>query len=221
MDSKEFFVGLDLGQARDYSALCAVERVLEVSLAEGAMLVTFNVRHLEIFPLGTPYSEVVETVGILMQQPELAHHTTLVIDETGVGRPVMELFQSAGMDPVGITITGGPKVTSSATGYVVPKAELVDALTVRFQNGRIKISPALDEAEKLKAQLEAFTVKINKRGRETFEAMDEEIHDDLVLALSLAIWLGDRNGVSPDDFSSAGDDEGRNQNFNYLTGELE
>lgn len=221
MDSKEFYVGLDLGQARDYSALCAVERVLEVSLEEGAMLVTFNVRHLEIFPLGTPYSEVVDTVWILMQQPELAHHTTLAIDQTGVGGAVFEMFRSAGMEPVGITITGGNTITSTPTGFNLPKSELVDALTVRFQNGRIKISPELDDAVKLQEQLENFTVKINKRGHETFEAMDETVHDDLVLALSLAVWLGDRNGMSPDDFSLVGDDEAENRSFNYLTGALE
>ena len=223
MDGKEFYLGLDLGQARDHSALCAVERVLEVSLQEGAMLVTFNVRHLELFPLGTPYSEVVETVGIIMEQPELSHNTTLIIDQTGVGEAVMEMFRNApvSMNPIGITITGGQKVNNTPDGYTVPKVSLVDALTVRFQNGRIKISPELPEAVKLKEQLENFTVKINKRGHETYEAMDETVHDDLVLALSLAVWYGDLNGMSPDDFSLVGDDEAENRRFNPLTGTLE
>ena len=221
MNGGEYFIGLDLGMARDNSALVAVERVIEVSLKEGAMLVLYNIRHLQTFPLGTTYSDIVGEVSILLQQPELRHDSTLVVDKTGLGSPVIEMFENAGINPTGITITGGQQVSSVSGGYNVPKSELVDALAVNYQNGRIKISPKLPEAKKLEQQINNFTAKIKKGGREIYEALDEQIHDDLVLALSLAIWLGNREGVDPDDFSRAGDDEERNENYNYLTGELE
>jgi len=223
MHGKEFYLGLDIGQAKDYTALCAVERVIDVSLKEGAMIAMYNVRHLETFPLGTPYGDIVEHVSILMEQPELLHDTTLIIDKTGVGSAVFEMFESAGIYPIGITITGGEKITQVSGGYNVPKAELVDALAVSFQNGRIVIADELSEGERLATQLESFQVKIKKRsGRESFEAMEEETHDDLVLALSLAVWYGNRNGVSTQGFETGlQNDEEINKSFNPLTGTID
>ena len=131
------------------------------------------------------------------------------------------MFENAGINPVGITITGGQQVSSVSGGYNVPKSELIDILTVNYQNGRIKISPELPEAKKLEQQIENFQAKRRQSGKDSFEAMDEQVHDDLVLSLSLAIWYGNREGMSSDDFSRVGDDEAENSSYNYLTGELE
>src|SRR6266851_9529334 len=64
----------------------------------------YQVGHLERMPLGTPYPGIVAHVGRLLGKlpdPEL------VIDYTGVGRPVFDLFTYAGISPVGVLITGG------------------------------------------------------------------------------------------------------------------
>ncbi len=48
-----YTVGLDLGQAKDYTALCVLERHGEAEQA------VFHARHLERFPLGTSYPAIV------------------------------------------------------------------------------------------------------------------------------------------------------------------
>jgi hypothetical protein len=50
----------------------------------------FQVGHLERVPLGTPYPGIVAHVGRLLTK--LPDHSELVIDFTGVGRPVFDMF---------------------------------------------------------------------------------------------------------------------------------
>jgi len=55
----------------------------------------FQVGHLERVPLGTPYPGIVAHVGRLLGK--LPPGTELVIDITGVGKPVFEMFTYAGI----------------------------------------------------------------------------------------------------------------------------
>lgn len=55
----KFFIGLDLGQAHDYSALCVIEKINNSKTSKTA---SYHVRHLERFQLGTSYPAIVERV---------------------------------------------------------------------------------------------------------------------------------------------------------------
>ena len=48
-----------------------------------------------------------QEVALLLRRPPLAGNCELVIDDTGVGRAVGDLFETAGMDPIRVTITAG------------------------------------------------------------------------------------------------------------------
>src|SRR5262245_30493139 len=94
-----YFIGLDLGQAQDYSALCIVERTNrpDPQAPEGEKprdVNCYGVRHLHRWKLGTPYSIIVEEVVTLCARPPLPG-ASLVLDATGVGRPVVEMFRAA------------------------------------------------------------------------------------------------------------------------------
>lgn len=180
-----YLLGLDLGQARDYTALTVAERIGE----EDAL---YHVRHLQRFELHTPYPVVVRRVVEMLRLPQLAD-TTLIVDATGVGRPVVDLLHAAGLDPVAVTITGGDSVTTdSEGGYRVPKRDLVGVLQVLFQTQRLKIAAALPDADTLTRELLAFEVKITTSANDTYGAWREGAHDDLVLAVALACWWGER-----------------------------
>ncbi len=49
-----------------------------------------RLRYLKRFALGTPYPEVVDEVRRLLQTPLLSG-SVLAVDQTGVGRPVVEI----------------------------------------------------------------------------------------------------------------------------------
>lgn len=179
-----FFVGLDLGQAQDYTALAVLERIENGE---------YHVRHLERFKLGTPYPAVVERVRRLMLTRPLLNRSVLVVDRTGVGAPVVDMFRRENLRPIAITITGGNSVSSGEGGYHVPKRDLVSTLQVLFQTGRLKVAAELPEARLFVDELLNFHVKIDARtAHDSYGAWREGTHDDLVLAVALAAWYGER-----------------------------
>lgn len=132
-----YFVGVDLGQRQDYTALCVLEEPawLEGYLTEASSLRCLNraglselagmksgwtspadlspsvceqvlslnyhegkppgaplsLRHLERFPLGTSYPQIVERVRNMLATPPLFdRRVALVVDATGVGAGVVD-----------------------------------------------------------------------------------------------------------------------------------
>jgi hypothetical protein len=165
----------------------------------------YHLRHLERLPLGTPYPQVVEHVVALLTRPPLAQHVRLAVDATGVGLPVVDMFLAEGprrradlargrtFYPV--LITGGDQTTHERGIWRVPKRTLVASVQVLLQSERLKIAATLPEAATLTRELLNFRVKITLAAHETYEAWREGIHDDLVLATALAVWLGEYEAV--------------------------
>jgi hypothetical protein len=157
---------------------------------------SYHVRHLERPPLGTKYPAVVERVRAIMATPPLGKDTPLVLDKTGVGTAVADMFAAAGMRPWAVTITGGDEVIRDGAYHTkVPKRELVGNLVMLFQSERLRIAEGLVDASVLVNELVNFKVKVNlATGHDSYEAWRESVHDDLVLAVALACWHGERGG---------------------------
>jgi hypothetical protein len=130
---------------------------------------------------------VLADVKALFAAPPLTG-TVLAIDRTGVGRAEVDQFVSAGIAASlrPLTIAGGEK----SGGGSVAKKDLVGAVQVPFQNRRLQIAEGLPLASVLADELAAFWVKITLAGNETFEAWRERDHDDLVLAVAMALYMG-------------------------------
>jgi len=178
---RDFVLGLDLGQAADFTALAVVERM------PTGYSVPFLAR-----TRGKPYPEIVAKVADLVRRPPLASASRLVVDATGVGRPVLDMIRAAGLDPLAVTITAGAKVSGGRRAARVPKRDLVTALLVAFQAGTLKIAASLPHASTLAAELSAMRVRITAAGTDQYGPWREGEHDDLVLALALAVWTAER-----------------------------
>lgn len=63
-----------------------------------------------------------------------------MVDQTGTGAPVVDLFNQAGLNPVGVMIHAGADVKNEGRTWKVPKRDLIAVLVVLFQTGRLKIS---------------------------------------------------------------------------------
>jgi hypothetical protein len=185
-----FFVGLDLGQKRDFSAVAVVERVSVDS-------VVYHLRYLERIALGTPYPAIVDRVYELLKSAALCGSPTLVTDATGVGLPVVDLLHKRGISPVAVTITGGSNVSGRSDVFRVPKRILISALVRLFETGRLKIADGIPSSTELVQELLDFKVRINPRTRhESYEAGRRDSHDDIVLAVALACWYGECTAVN-------------------------
>ncbi len=194
-----YISGLDLGQQNDFSALAVLERSDGPDPNRPERAVSFySCRHLQRWPLGTAYTQIVARVGEIMATAPLPG-TALAIDQTGVGRAVVDIFREARLPcrlrP--ITITAGAAVSQDEDGYHVPKKELVSVLQVLLQGRRFRVAGALPEAETLRGELQNFRVKITAAGNETFNSWRESQHDDLVLAVAMAAWLGENTYHGP------------------------
>src|SRR5262249_12982483 len=132
-----FVIGLDLGQAGEYTALAAVEKRWYVESPTRNRFAMHAIRHLERFPLGTRYAAIATAIRRLTDTSPL-RGARLPVDETGVGQAVVDVFREAKLPCKlsAVTITAG---NNSEHGNHVPKKELVGTLQVLLQSGRIKV----------------------------------------------------------------------------------
>ena len=192
---RRFFVGLDLGQSQDYTAIAVLEKIPREQPADSehkTIPAHYRCRHLERFPLGTRYPTIVENVKTLLDAPQLKidgkRASDLVADATGVGRPVVDMLRASGLSPSAVLITGGDAASYENGFHRVPKRELVSVLQVLLQADRLKIANDLPLAQTFLQEAVNFQVKITAAANETYGAWREGTHDDLVLAVALAAW---------------------------------
>src|SRR5262249_43182914 len=188
---ERYVIGCDLGQSHDPTAVAIVRR-----LDDGPRPI-FQVGHLERLPLNTSYLQIVSHVMRQMARPPLAGKSELVIDHSSVGRTVFDLFVGRGITPVGVTITGGDTVTHDGPCWRVPKLILVSRVQALLHSGQLKIHRSLPDAPALVAELQDFRADVTDGGHWTFNARSGK-HDDLVLALAIALWRsfgGDGQGT--------------------------
>ena len=157
-----------------------------------------HLRHAQRLPLGTPYPDVAEFVGNLIKNLSTGPRATnskptLVVDGTGVGKPVIDMMRRLKLNPIGVAITGGREENAGgAFNYSVPKRNLVSSLIVTFQEGRLKLAAGIPAIRILENELVNFKARISATGHDTYDAWRDDIHDDLVLSLALAVWWGER-----------------------------
>jgi hypothetical protein len=205
-----FYVGLDLGQSADYTALAVVQKTPAYDEEKGKWDWELHLRYLERFALKTPYTEIADYVkGLITGAPFTEQvrwpygnikypETQLVVDRTGVGVAVTDLLKERGIKFWGITITGlGQKVNKvGVREYTVPKQDLVAALEVPFHQGKFKVAEGLEGWPKLREELLNFRRKQNKvTAHISYEHWRESDHDDLVLAAALACWKANKKPV--------------------------
>lgn len=184
-----FFVGVDLGQAADPTAVCVLEAWSQREEPTKPEVYLYTVIHLMRYQLGMSYPAMVRDIGSLLQQPKLrGSNTELIIDETGVGRAVGDIFNQAGLKPIKVTITAGNEEGQSGWGrYMVPKQTLISRLDAAMHCEELFFSNELRESVTLEQELKDFSRHVSEAGRYSFAAREGK-HDDLVLAVALALW---------------------------------
>lgn len=201
--SRRFFVGLDLGQRQDYTAIAVVERhtIKSVDLDAGTRShrekVRYRCRCLRRLPLGLGYVEVVDKVISLMQSREFLDRSSLVVDASGVGSPVVEMLRKSAkcsLDPV--TITSGQNMKIDNYGYKMPRTELMSQLALMLEKRELEISSHAGEIDHIRNELRNLKLRLNARGQENFDPEKDSVHDDLVIALALGLWKAKRSQPS-------------------------
>lgn len=196
LQKRSFAVGIDVGQAHDPTAICVASKIVTTTLSPAFAKLNpyphprYEVAHLERLRLGMPYPAQVDHLEALLARSPLSQaQPRVVVDYTGVGRPVFDMFAGRRLLRMaqGVVITGGREIVSNPAGWSVPKGELVSKLQALLHSGDLRIAASLPDAAVLARELQDFRVRFTDSGNATFNAR-EGAHDDLVLALALAVF---------------------------------
>jgi hypothetical protein len=186
-----FAIGLDLGQADDWTALTLVVDITDSEAGEKHKTLQVPM----LYRWQRPYPDIVRAVKAFMADPRFKGKTAIAVDATGVGRPVVDMLLeempllTRNKDFFGVMIHGGDK-QSFDKGYVkVPKRDLVFGAQVALEQGRIKFAKNLELIPTLVEELRNFRLKINPQtAHDSYSHWRENQHDDLVFATALAVW---------------------------------
>ena len=211
MIDNAYYLGLDLGQKKSYTAIAVVERTADREERRCPMTWALEwhdlspprvaVRHLERIGLGTSYVDVVDRVRELVWSDALRGRTKLVVDATGAGAPVVDLFRKdeelkRACELLAVTITSGTAMRRGPKkgDWQVPKQDLMTGLVLMLEAGKLGIARGMEEAGRLVEELVRY-------GRE------EGFRDDLALALALACWKVRADYPADVSGGDGGDDE--------------
>ncbi len=193
MRSDHHIVSLSLGTMAEPSALVVVEPSTKVWHPKDGKRDRdsenhFNVTWLERFPAGRPIPAVVARVCEVVSDKRLAKRCTVLLDITSTGLAPRRVFEARGLYPdlIDLTNTGAEEYTKGM--HRVPLRDVVGAAQVVLQTARLKVAHALELAETLVADLMAFDPKPIERNPDLRGGRNA----DLVLALAVALWWGDK-----------------------------
>jgi hypothetical protein len=188
-----FSIGVDLGQRRDYSAVAIVERVRPVERRFDAVRWRWQeevsadewvVRHLERMQLGTPYTTVTGRIVELARSSKLRGERRPMVDMLRAGQP--------GCGIAAVWITWGQGERFDGKVWHVPKLELLARLQTLLESKRLRIAERMREAGTLGRELLDIKSARRASGRLKVGAEGAGEHDDLALAVALAVWVGRR-----------------------------
>jgi len=154
----EYYAGLDLGKLQDHSALAIVQREAD----------TLKLVYTHEFPLETTYTKVINTVTRANQK---FHLQKTLVDQTGIGEPVLEELQAQDIT------AEGAKLTQQT------KTEILTHLKLTMEQHNIAIPYDKRLCQQINDQQYAYT----RNGKLTFNH-PPNTHDDQLWALALAAY---------------------------------
>jgi hypothetical protein len=155
-----YVMGVDLARLEDFSVICVVDTVNNhLVYFDRFNQISWDVQKHKIIDVARRYSALA------------------VIDSTGLGDPIVEDIQRAGV-----------KVEPYKLGGTTAKQQLIDKLRVNIENQKI----SFPDVTVLRRELENYEYTVSGGGVVKFSAPGDQ-HDDCVIALALANWASDRD----------------------------
>jgi hypothetical protein len=159
---RRYILGVDLAKLRDYTVVI----VLDVQTKRVVYMERFNK-----ISWAVQYQKITQIAK--------AYQATIGMDSTGIGDPIVEALQAAGLSIEPYKISG-----SAAKQQLVEKLRIgIENQNVRFPQNRVSID--------LINELKTYEYSFTDGGTVKYEAPSGK-HDDCVIALCLAYWFADQ-----------------------------
>jgi hypothetical protein len=202
-----YHLGCDLGKENDFTAVCFLQKrtpLDKYSRRNGHP--SYEVLTMKRFPLKTSYVSIVSEISNRLKHSPfdswqdfrgITHParipTYLTFDKTGTGAAVAELlkndaFLDSRLDDLrAVNITAGREVNETSDALNIPKRDLIMATLISFERGFIEFAGNMPELPTLINELQNFEMKFTAKGNDSYSAKGAN-HDDMIIALSLAVW---------------------------------
>lgn len=166
---EEYILGVDLAKYLDFTVLCVIKKsTRQVVYWERYQDTSWALNEARIIEVARKY------------------HALVVPDSTGVGDPIVEVLQRAGLDI-------WQEETVDKAGFVFSnksKEQLIENLIIAIEHAKVKFP----NIEVLIDELKNYEVEITKSGNTRYGAPDGK-HDDAVTSLALALYPIGRSEV--------------------------
>jgi len=191
---RRFWLGVDLAQAQDWTALVVVSDECAPIWDGGVQALGARKRAIVFADRfrAVAYPDVVSHVIATMTRAPLAGRTHLVIDATGLGRVVSDLLSEARIDHTAIQIVVGQEWRSKGRFVNVGKHALLECLSVRFAASELTIASGLQLHAELMAELETFRLETSRAGNPVItQGQAGHHHGDLSIATACAVFASE------------------------------
>ena len=147
----------------------------------------FDVVWLQRFGVGYTFPAIVARVREAASEKQLMRGSTLLVDITNTGEPPLRLFRDQGLYPEPFRVTGAGESAYRDDGtQVLSTQDMRSAALVALQSDRIEVADDLELGPTLLTDLQAYDPN----------AKDQLV--DLVSAVAVAVWWGERLAWSDD-----------------------
>jgi hypothetical protein len=191
------YISIDWGRKQDPTAITYLQREGDYPRW------TFTVVEAIRYPLGTRFHDVLADI---QARPLPAGWSgvdpTLITDASGIGDVLLEDMRREGFNPVGIIITGGGSATRDERDqklWHVARNILVATLKQRLGTS-LHLRCSTEMAVLIAQEAANMQYSITSALHEHTEPRQGK-HDDLLLSLAMACWLGANEGQPAQDVS--------------------
>ncbi len=186
---ERYWIGADLGQANDYSAVCVVkDRRLPIS--DGSKVVLGPRERTVVYAdrfRGVSYVDVVDHLIQLRNASPFGGKSELVIDGTSIGRVVSDMLWEQGVDHSAIQMTGGQDWSRKGRYVNASKTLMVENLAVLFASGDLNFAHDLPLRREIEDDLASFTTQTTAAGNQIItQSRNASGHGDIAIALIVA-----------------------------------
>ena len=192
----EYIIGIDIAKKQDRTVIVIAQKARDY-LEDGRSISFMNVLDLQMIEK-LSYPDLARYIKRLDLNADLHGNNDLLVDSTGVGEAVCDMMEDIGLSPIRVMFTGGDTSritgTRASNGFMtrmqvnVPKNELVDTLKIALQERRLRIAEGIPFEQDIRKQFSHFVGVMSKSKNMIYNNDSDDVHDDIVCAMSLVAW---------------------------------
>jgi hypothetical protein len=208
--NRHYVISVSLGTGIEPTAIAITEQEMTRASGFRAETKALRLRHLERLPANESLPVTVQRIVTLLASPDIEEAENcggaeVVLDVTGSGRAIVELFQRESIKPVVVNVTGSSEaaVEVEHKAWRLPKAELVGHLRIAYEADRLRMAKGLELVPKLLDELNAFKMRAPRLDLNDPESWRDTEQSDLVLAVAVGTWWTGHNRPRPDAYHKA------------------